>query len=62
MPDPRRIHRGATRALSAAMLLIGVAILVRTFAAGGGPVATGVLVGALFIAAGVGRIWIEGRR
>lgn len=62
MPDPRRIHRGATRALSAAMLLIGVAILVRTFAAGGGPVATGVLVGALFIAAGLGRIWIEGRR
>ncbi len=62
MPDPRGIHRGATRALSAAMLLIGVAILVRTFAAGGGPVATGVLVGALFIAAGLGRIWIEGRR
>lgn len=51
----------ATQVLSAAMVLIGVALLVRTLAAGGGPVALGVLVGLLFVAAGAGRLWLERR-
>jgi len=60
--DPRGVHRGATRALSVVMLVIGVAILARTIAAGGGPTAVGLLVGVLFVAAGAGRLWIEARR
>jgi hypothetical protein len=44
------------------MLVIGVAIIVRTFAAGGGALAFGLLVGLLFVAAGAGRLWAERQR
>ena len=58
MPTPRQVHRGATRALSTALVLIGVALLVTTIARGGGPLAIGVLLGVLFVAAGLGRLYI----
>jgi hypothetical protein len=51
-----------TAVLSSLMVLIGVAIVVRTVAAGGGALATGVLLGLLFMAAGAGRLWAERRR
>ncbi len=54
----RRARRTGTRILSAAMVLIGVALIVRTFVAGGGVGARGVIVGALFVAAGLGRLWL----
>jgi len=54
--------RAATHVLSALMVLIGVAIVVRTVAEGGGAAAFGVLVGALFVAAGAGRLYAERRR
>ncbi len=41
------------------MVLIGVALIVRTLLGGGGPVAIGIILGALFIAAGAGRIYVE---
>ena len=44
------------------MVLLGVAIIVRTVAAGGGPSANGIVFGVLFIAAGAGRLWVERRR
>jgi hypothetical protein len=50
-----------TRVLSALMILIGVAIVVRTLAAGGGPLALGLLLGVLFVAAGAGRLYAERR-
>jgi hypothetical protein len=50
-----------TRVLSALMVVIGVAIIVRTVAAGGGPVALGLLLGLLFVAAGAGRLYAERR-
>jgi hypothetical protein len=52
----------ATQVLSALMVLIGIAILVRTIAAGGGATALGILLGVLFMAAGVGRLYVERRR
>jgi hypothetical protein len=52
----------ATQILSGAMLVIGVAIIVRTFAAGGGALALGLLVGLLFVAAGAGRLYVERHR
>ena len=58
MPAPREVHRGATRALSAVMVLVGVALLVSTIAQGGGPLALGVLLGLLFVAAGAGRLYL----
>ncbi|MGH2945494.1 MAG: hypothetical protein ACRDPC_04415 [Solirubrobacteraceae bacterium] len=53
---------GATRVLSVLMVLIGLAIVARTVAEGGGAVAFGVLVGVLFVAAGAGRLYAERRR
>jgi hypothetical protein len=54
--------RQATYVLSGLMVVIGVAIVARTLAAGGGPVAFGLVVGALFVAAGAGRLYAERRR
>jgi hypothetical protein len=54
--------RGATRLLSVLMVLIGVAMVVRTLAGGGGPVALGLLLGLLFVGAGTGRLWAERQR
>jgi len=52
----------ASAVLSVLMLLLGLAIIVRTLAAGGGPLAFGLLIGLLFVAAGAGRLWTELRR
>ena len=63
MPESGRdIHRSATLLLSAVMAVLGVVILVRTIASGGGPVSLGVLFGALFVAAGAGRFYVTWRR
>ena len=45
--------------LPALMILIGVGLVVRTIFGGGGPVAIGVILGVLFVAAGIGRIYVE---
>ena len=47
--------------LSAAMVVIGLAILVRTLGAGGGPFAIGTVLGVLFVAAGAGRLYFTWR-
>ena len=60
-PPGRDVHRAATLALSAAMVVLGVAILIRTFAASGGPFALGTLFGVLFVAAGAGRMFVAWR-
>lgn len=44
-----------------AMILLGVAMLVRALGGGGGPLALGVLLGVLFVAAGAGRLYVERR-
>ena len=47
--------------MSLLLVAIGVAILIRTIAAGGGALAIGVLLGVLFVAAGAGRLWVTRR-
>jgi hypothetical protein len=47
----------ATALLSSLMVVIGVAMIVSTFSNGGGPLAFGLLVGVMFVAAGAGRLW-----
>jgi hypothetical protein len=54
--------RGPAPFLAAVMMVLGVAIIARTIAAGGGPIAVGLILGALFIAAGAGRLYVERRR
>ena len=58
----RDLHRRATRVLSAAMVVVGVALIVRTVSAGGGSLAIGLLLGVLFILAGAGRLWVSSER
>jgi hypothetical protein len=51
-----------TLVLPVALMLVGVAVVVRTIVAGGGPLAFGLLLGVLFIAAGALRLALERRR
>lgn len=51
-----------TLVLPVLLVLLGIAIVVRTIAAGGGPLAFGLLMGILFIAAGAVRLALERRR
>jgi hypothetical protein len=46
----------STAVLSVVMVLIGVALIVRTLSAGGGVLALGILLGVLFCVAGAGRL------
>ncbi len=45
--------------MSILMVLIGIALLARTLIAGGGAIATGVLLGVLFIFAGLARLYLQ---
>jgi hypothetical protein len=45
--------------MSVLMMVIGIALVVRTLTAGGGAAATGVLLGVLFVAAGAARLWLQ---
>jgi hypothetical protein len=61
MPERRQIHRASTRVMSVLMILIGVALVVRTVIAGGGALASGLFLGLLFIAAGAARLYLQFR-
>jgi hypothetical protein len=53
------LHGGATTVLSALLILVGLVLVVRTLAAGGGGIARGVILGVLFVAVGAGRLWLQ---
>ena len=55
----RNLHRNSTLAFGLLSVVLGVAILVRTVFGGGG---VGLLIGALFVALGAGRIYLLRRR
>jgi len=59
MSSPERLYRGSVRALSVVFVALGLTILVLTFANGGGPLAMGTLLGAIFVAVGVARLWLS---
>ena len=50
-----------THVLPVVMLLLGIAIVVRTIAVGGGATAAGIIIGVLLAAAGGLRLWAETR-
>jgi hypothetical protein len=58
----RGAHGAATVVLSALMVLLGLAMLATTIARGGGPLATGVIFGLLFVGAGGVRLYLERER
>ena len=53
---------GLPAVMSVVLIALGVAIIARTLAAGGGPLAFGILMGVLFVVAGVLRLVLERRR
>ena len=59
MSRRRQLHSTSTRVLSVAMILIGIALIVRTLAAGGGALATGLVLGVLFVLAGAARLYLQ---
>jgi hypothetical protein len=59
--SPDRIYRGSVRVLSFVFIALGLAVLVSTFAHGGGPLSLGTLLGLAFLAVGAARLWIASR-
>jgi uncharacterized membrane protein HdeD (DUF308 family) len=61
MPQPRSFHRASTSVMSILMVLIGIALIVRTVIAGGGALTIGILLGFLFVCAGAARLYLQFR-
>jgi hypothetical protein len=61
MSPRRQVHQTSTRVMSILMIVIGIVLLVRTLIAGGGALATGILIGLLFVAAGGARLYLQFR-
>lgn len=61
MQAPRQVAPAATRVLATITILLGVALVVRTVASGGGPLALGIVLGVLFVVVGVGRLYLLSR-
>jgi hypothetical protein len=57
----RHLHRSLTMALSLVMAAVGVTLAVEALVRSGTPWAR-LLLGALFLAAGLGRLYVEVRR
>jgi hypothetical protein len=58
----RQLHRRTAIALSALMVVIGVALVVEAVGGAGGVLSARTLLGVLFLAAGAGRLYIEAKR
>jgi hypothetical protein len=59
MARGRQLRNSSTRVLSIVMIVIGFALIARTLAAGGGAVATGIVLGVLFVLAGLARLYLQ---
>lgn len=55
------IGSNGTRVLPTAIAVLGVAMIARTLAAGGGVASIGVLLGGVFLAIGLGRLYLATR-
>jgi hypothetical protein len=60
----QRAYFASTRALNGVLVLVGVALVVSALVRGGGALALGVILGAMFTLLGAGRLWLArgGRR
>jgi hypothetical protein len=54
------VYQSSVRLFSIVFLALGLAILVRTLAGGGGALSLGVLLGVAFLAVGAARLWLSG--
>ena len=61
MSGSRGIGPGFTRVFACVIVALGVAMIVRTVAAGGEPLSFGIIIGVLFVAIGLGRLYLSVR-
>jgi hypothetical protein len=59
MGTVQRAYLASTRVLSALLLVLGLAVVVIAIAGGGGPLARGVLIGAMLAFIGGARLWLS---
>jgi hypothetical protein len=57
-----QVHRTGTTVLSLAMVAIGIALAAEAIGGAGGVLSARLLLGALFVAGGSGRLYLERRR
>ena len=58
----RPVHRSGTFVLSVLMVAIGVALIVQVVGGNGGVISPRLLLGGLFLAAGIARLYLERKR
>ncbi|HWF31978.1 MAG TPA: hypothetical protein VG188_05405 [Solirubrobacteraceae bacterium] len=58
----RTVHRSGTYVLSVLMVAIGVALIVQVLAGDGGVLSARLLLGVLFLAGGLARLYLERKR
>jgi hypothetical protein len=58
----RQVHRSSTVVLSLLMAAIGIALIVQAVSGHGSAISPRMLLGVLFLAAGVGRLYLEAKR
>jgi predicted membrane channel-forming protein YqfA (hemolysin III family) len=58
----RQVHRSSTLVFSVLMVAIGVALIAQVLAGHGGVLSPRLLLGVLFLAAGIGRSYLERKR
>jgi len=58
----RTVHRSGTVLFSVLMVAIGLALIGQVLAAGASALSARLLLGVLFLAAGVGRLYLERKR
>jgi uncharacterized protein (DUF697 family) len=58
----RQVHRSGTLVFSVLMVAIGVALIVQVLSGDGGVLSARLLLGVLFLAGGVARVYLERRR
>ncbi|MEA2152879.1 MAG: hypothetical protein QOI18_1112 [Solirubrobacteraceae bacterium] len=58
----RQVHRSGTLVFSVVMVAIGVALIAQVATGGGNVLSARLLLGALFVAAGIARLYLEHKR
>jgi hypothetical protein len=58
----RQVHRSGTLVFSLLMVAIGVALIAQVLGGDGGVISARLLLGVLFLAAGIARVYLERRR
>jgi predicted membrane channel-forming protein YqfA (hemolysin III family) len=58
----RQVHRSSTLVFSVLMAAIGIALIAQVLSGDGGVLSARLLLGVLFLAAGIARIYMERKR